>query len=287
MPALKAADLDGLRAKIAALEKRPLLAEGAALTAARLGRGAAETGAEMPELFNAQPGLLQEIFADEPRDAGALLGFGLGLARGLLSPQRPALLYLQLAAEGQELGLPYALGLGRLGIDPGQVVIGRLQNLTELLWAIEEALACRAVAAVIADLCGQHKQLDFTVSRRLGLRSQAGGAATLLLRYGRQREASAAPLRWRVQPARSGRLRLDPQAPGRMRVMAVLEKGRLGTAVQKLEGSGFLLEWVDNGFVAIKRLGAAAGTGGNGVIGAAPLAGAQPAALGHRLSQAG
>ncbi|WP_156384463.1 ImuA family protein [Devosia sp. Root413D1] len=285
MPGLARHDLDALRLKIAALEKRPLLAEGAAMLAERLGQVANDRGenADPLELLAAPHGLLHEVFADEQRQSGAALGFTFGLARQLLTSQRQAVLYLQLVGEGQELGLPYGAGLTQFGIDPARLVIGRIDSMTELLWAMEEAIACRAVAGVIADLASHPKALDFTVSRRLSLRAAAAGTSAFLVRYGRGREASAAKLRWRISPAMSGELPFDPRAPGIPRFQVEIEKGRLGDKTQRAEGKTMLVDWTENGFVSVepkRRTGAA-------VHRTAPPSRPVAATLGHRLSQAG
>lgn len=285
MPGLARHDLAALRLKIAALEKRPLLAEGAAMLAERLGKAANDAAelADPLELLAAPAGLLHEVFADEQRQSGAALGFTFGLARQLLTAERQAVLYLQLSGEGQELGLPYGAGLQQFGIDPANLVIGRIDNMTELLWAMEEAIACRAVAGVIADLASHPKALDFTVSRRLSLRAAAAGTSAFLVRYGRGREASAAKLRWRVSPAMSGELPFDPRAPGLPRFQIEIEKGRLGDKTQRAEGKTMLVDWTENGFVSVdpKRRTAIA------VRRAAPPSRPVAAPLGHRLSQAG
>lgn len=262
--------LEALRARIAGLENRPLLAARATLAAAT------------PEaLLNAPPGLLHEVFSPELRNAGAALAFALGQARALLSPSRPAVIYLQLVADAQETGVPYGAGLAHFGFDPAALVIGRLGTITELLWALEEAVSCRAVAAVIADVAGHHKALDFTASRRLSLRAEAGRTSIFLLRYGEGREASAARFRWRIEPAVSGSAPFDPRAPAAPRFRARLEKGRLGAAMRAAgAGMDFMVDWIEHGFVVVgdgERDGRAAGA-------AAP--GAAPAALGDRLSQA-
>lgn len=285
MPGLARHDLAALRLKIAALEKRPLLAEGAAMLAERLGKAANDASelADPLELLAAPAGLLHEVFADEQRQSGAALGFTFGLARQLLTSERQAVLYLQLSGEGQELGLPYGAGLQQFGIDPANLVIGRIDNMTELLWAMEEAIACRAVAGVIADLASHPKALDFTVSRRLSLRAAAAGTSAFLVRYGRGREASAAKLRWRVSPAMSGEMPFDPRAPGLPRFQIEIEKGRLGDKTQRAEGKTMLVDWTENGFVSVdpKRRTAIA------VRRTTPPSRPVAAPLGHRLSQAG
>ncbi|HTJ57865.1 MAG TPA: hypothetical protein VL418_09925 [Devosiaceae bacterium] len=269
--------LADLKARIADLEQRPLLAGGAAL----LGQDQQERG-ELAALA-APAGLLHEVYADEQRQNGAALGFALGLARGLLSPARPAILFLQPAHEAQEVGLPYGPGLKSFGIEPERLLIGRFKNPAELLWAVEEAVACRAVAAVVAEVLGAPKVLDFTASRRLSLRAATGGASVLLVRYGQQREASAARLRWRIGPAVSQPPSFDDRAPGAARWQVVLEKGKLGPGLMEA-GLELLLDWTEHGFTPVS--GKAPGPGQRDVT-RPSVHGALPAALGHRLSQAG
>jgi protein ImuA len=284
MPGLASHHLETLRLKIAALEKRPMLAEGAALVAQRLGAPSAanDTRLEFAELLAAPAGVLHEIFADEQQQGSVALGFALGLVRSLIGGERRAIVYLQLADETQELGLPYAIGLKQFGIDPDMLIIGRVGNVTELLWAMEEAISCRAVAGAIADIAGHPKALDFTVSRRLSLRTSAAGTSAFLLRYGREREASACKLRWRVSPAPSGEQAFDSLAPGLLRFRVEIEKKRLGSKLQRAENKRLVLDWTENGFVS-------AGSARSGAHShkTAAVSRPQPAALGDRLSQAG
>jgi protein ImuA len=281
MASLATAELDALRAKIAAIEKRPVLAEGAAERAVRPASvPQMPARSEAADILAAPAGVLHEVFADEQRLSGTALGFTLGMARGLIGGERQAILYLQLAAEAQELGLPYSIGLERFGLDPDKLVIGRIESLTELLWAIEEAIACRAIAGVIADLAGYPKALDFTVSRRLSMRAAAAGTSAFIIRYGRQREASAAKLRWRVMASLSAEQRFDAFAPGPPSFVVEVEKRRLGGTSQRAENTRLTLDWTENGFVSVEpRLGPQFSN-------STPISRPQPAALGHRLSQA-
>lgn len=283
MRGLAIADLDALRRRIAALEKRPVLADGAAVAAARPGRPVAanDTRPRIEELLAIPPGVLHEVFVDEQRNGTAGLGFALGLARGLLGGGRQAILYLQLVEQAQEMGVPYALGLSRFGIDPDQLILARTNSLTELLWAMEEAIACRAVAGVIADIHGRPKALDFTASRRLSLRSSAGGSSVFLVRYGREREASAAKLRWRVEPELSAGQPFDPQAPGPPRYLVDIEKRRLAGKSPRVETMRLTLDWTENGFVSAED------GSRTGQSSAAPAPRFVAATLGDRYSQAG
>lgn len=260
--------LDRLRARIAHMEGRPGTLEPMALQAQSLRQN---------DLPLAQPGSLHEIFADSARDGAAGLGFTLLQARQLVTPQRPALFFFQLAHEGQETGLPYALGLKAYGLDANRLILGRMKKLEDLLWALEEALACRAVAGVIAEVRGQFKTLDFTVSRRLGLRAHEGGAGVFMLRYGHEREASAADFRWRVAPSLSGERLFDARAPGAARWHVELEKARHW-------GNGANGYWLVSGTQDGIRIVEAAG-GGEKTD--APTSGAASAALCDRLSETG
>ena len=269
-----------LRARIAAIERQPLAEHG------RLPAG--EEKPSLLALTRPLPGVLQEVYTDARPDGGAALGFALGLLRGLVTPARPAVFFLQLVHEAQEVGLPYALGLSGFGLAPERLIVGRLTHPKELLWAVEEAIACRAVAAVIAELPDDTRALDFTASRRLSLRAAAGGASVLLLRYGRERAASAARLRWHIAPAPSQAPPFDDRAPGDPRWRASLERSGLPQSVLR-GGEEILLDWTKNGFIPVRADDPAE----RNIPGNAepsrrpPPSGAPPALLGDRLAEAG
>lgn len=225
--------LAALRNVIADIERKPALAELRA-------RSFEVTEGVFPRLPG---GLVQEIFTDAVRDGGASLGFALGQARTLLTSRRMAVLYLQLDKDAQFFGLPYGPGLSSFGFDPAQMIIVRTSDMRELLWVAEESLACRAVAGIVADIGGAPEVLDFTVSRRLSLRTVESGTSLFLLRYGQQRPASAAHLRWHLLPHRSGRRPFDDRAPGAARWDLRLEKGNAGQ-----RNSEWILEWTGNEF---------------------------------------
>jgi protein ImuA len=264
----KAKTIAALRERIENLEKRPLLAESIVSFSDR---------SNFPV---GSAGLLHEVFADDQRDAGAALGFALGQARELLSQERPALLILQLRHDGLNIGIPYGVGLLSFGIDPQTVVFGRVETAIELLWAMEEAIACRAVAAVIADIGTPIKALDFTASRRLSLRAAAAGSSAFLLRFGRDREASASRLRWHISSMLSAHPRFDEHAPGEPRWLVKLEKGRFGSRSDPVE---WMLDWTKNGFSIVKP----AKGYGSPPRAVPPVPRIVPAVLGDRLSQAG
>jgi protein ImuA len=263
--------LQSLRDKIAAIETGPVLA-------------GHEAELRSEKLLAIPPGVLNEIFASHVSHAATAMGISLAMARGLITPQRKGLIVLQLADEGQKTGLPYGPGLLDFGIDPRMLVFARPQSIVELLWAMEEAIACQAVAAVVADVASFHKALDFTASRRLSLRSAASGTGVFLIRYTQGREASAARYRWRIAPAVSGPMPFDEQAAGPPRWKVILEKGRLQPSRSVgAAGEDYLVDWTKNGFVPADIHGADRRV----PKGKPALPRPKPAQMGHRLSQAG
>lgn len=267
----KAQTLEALKQQVAALETGPLIRD-------------ADTRPAAEGLLATPRGVLHEVFADSLADAGAALGFALAQARRMLAPERPGLLILGLKSDAQELGLPYGLGLGSFGLDTEAIVLIRTETIAELLWAIEEAVACRAVGAIVADIAYPHKALDFTASRRLALRCTASGGTVFVVRYARGREASAARYRWHIAPRLSRSPPYDDRAPGPPRWQVTLEKGSLS---QSRRGSphsdAYLVDWTEDGFVPAD--------GGSrsdpGVSRPAALPHRAPAALGDRLPETG
>lgn len=229
--ATTSATITDLRTRIAALEQNPALTE----------NGPDQTQTEA--LLGAAPkGTLHEVWSDSFTHTSALNGFSLGQAKSLLTPKRLAIIWLHLGHEATEMGLPYGAGVKNFGLEPDCLIIGRMATITDLLWAIEEAVACAAIAAVIADIGTHHKALDFTASRRLNLRANAAGASIFLQHYGPDREASAATYRWHIAPTLSTQAPFDHRAPGTARWQVTLEKGAKGNR------NHWHVNWTENGF---------------------------------------
>lgn len=269
MPGPKAIVLEALRQRIAAFDPAPSL----------------PVAATSPHGFLAvPPGYVHEVFAPTLMDIGAALGFTLGQARKYLTPQRPGILVLQLRGDLQETGVPYGPGLAGFGLDPDSVTFVQTGSIAELLWALEEALACRAVGAVVADFAHPHKALDFTASRRLSLRAADSGISVFLLSVMKDREASAAKYRWRIAPILSRAVPFDARAPGPPRWRVVLEKGQVRAGRPAgAEGETYLVDWTGNGF-ALADIGS---KDRPRALPGAAVPGALSAVLGNRLSQTG
>ena len=108
-----------------------------------------------------------------------------------------------------ESGAPYGPGLESFGLPPERLLTVAAAHTRDLLWAMEEALRCRAVAAVIGEV--RHGEIDGVAVRRLSLAAAQSGALALLLRGSPPQDASTAATRWVVGAAPS----LPSVIPGR------------------------------------------------------------------------
>ena len=146
---------------------------------------------------------LSELFATHPRDAGAI-GFLLAqVERG-----KP-LLWVQERMAILEGGRVYPPGLGDFSI-----IHVEARDARAALWAMEEGLRCTALGAVIGEVWGDPRALDFTATRRLAVAAERSGVAAWLVRFGATPNLSGARMRWRLMSAPSLANALDPRAPG-------------------------------------------------------------------------
>ena len=109
------------------------------------------------------------------------------------------------AGEG---GGPYGPGLDLFGLASARMLVLRVPKPVDVLWAMEEALRCRALACVIAELTGDGGVADLTATRRLALAAREGISAQnsgfgLLIRHRTTSMPSAAATRWEIAPSLS------------------------------------------------------------------------------------
>ena len=125
----------------------------------------------------------------EVRGDRAATGFCAALLARMHETDGKPVLWLE---RGRDLYMP---GLTRFGLKAGAVLtVSGISRDADMLWAIEEALGCGALSAVV----GEIRAADFTASRRLQLAAEAGGVTCLLLGEGRQGGAATALSRWQV-----------------------------------------------------------------------------------------
>jgi hypothetical protein len=94
-----------------------------------------------------------------------------------------AVLWIEPEAAEFEGGALYGPGLELLGLPMARVIGLRVAHERDGAWAMEEALRCRAIAAVVGEFAREKNTLDLTMLRRLALAAGEGGGLGLLLRH--------------------------------------------------------------------------------------------------------
>jgi protein ImuA len=126
-----------------------------------------------------------------------------------------------------EAGALYGPGLDLLGLPMERLVILRVARQREALWAMEEALKCRAISVVVAEI----EESNLTATRRLALAAGEGGGLGLILRNSPSPGTpSTAATRWEVASAPSERDRFGGLGP--MNLVLSLVKNRRGRTGQ-------------------------------------------------------
>jgi len=183
--------LEELRQRLRRLEKPPGLVDGPAT----LPLGAPAVDAVLGG--GLMRGALHEIAATGEAHMAAATGFALGVTT--LASQCAVWIAEDMAA--LESGAPYGPGLDGFGLAPERLVTVAVAQRRDLLWAMEEALRCRATGCVIGEM--RHGALDAVAVRRLSLAAAETGALALILRAAPEDDASTAATRWLVDAAAS------------------------------------------------------------------------------------
>ncbi len=254
-----------LRERIAALEGR-----GAATSRATRPRVSFGEGSSLDRLLGGglARGALHEIVPGRPGDAVAASGFAAALSARfalehfpanrasvrvakmrqnkeveLLSdspgsdsaPKAAPIVWILEDGVRREWGTPYGPGLRLHGLDPARLVLVHARDVRESLWCLEEAVKCRAPAAVVAELWTLEKAYDLGASRRLVLAARESGTPALLvasrLARGADRLSSAATTRFEILSAAGSRLApagRGPPLPGLASWSVRIVKARTG-----------------------------------------------------------
>ena len=145
------------------------------------------------------PGAALHELSATPLHLGAAAGFALALA-SLAQKRARETLWIATDFGSLETGAPYGPGLDQFGLPTERLLIARVARPVDALFAMEEALKCRALSAVIAEL---GEAPDLTATRRLSLAAKDHGGLGLILRHGLSDAPSAARTRWQVAAAPS------------------------------------------------------------------------------------
>ncbi len=208
----KARDLKALRKQINALD---------------LGRVCLEEQQTSPHPEHMLKHGFHECVGQDEQDFSTVLGFALAAAGRVQTDCSKPVLVCTLAGNAQEYGALYPCGLSAFGIDFKDVLSVEVNKEPDLYWVAEECLSSDALSAVILTGGYQEKSYDFTISRRLKLRSEESTVPLYLIRNWKQSDATAANGRWRVRRMASSENALVPPGralPGSPRFQVQLEK---------------------------------------------------------------
>lgn len=134
-------------------------------------------------------GAVHEFISNAKENAAATNGFMAGLLGQLVKKGT--------AVWVSNKRIIYPPALKNYGIDPERIIFIDLWKQKEVLWAIEEALKCDAIAAVIGEL----SELSFTESRRLQLAVEQSKVTGFIHRYDpRSENVTACVSRWKIVP---------------------------------------------------------------------------------------
>jgi protein ImuA len=134
-------------------------------------------------------GSVHEFLALTLEDAAATCGFLSGLFSSLIG------------AEGTALWISscrniFPPALRMFGVQPDRLIFIDLPGEKNILWAMEEALKCGALTAVIGEL----KEISFTESRRLQLAVEQSRVTGFILRRNfKGNSTTACVSRWRIK----------------------------------------------------------------------------------------
>jgi protein ImuA len=147
--------------------------------------------------------ILSELFALHPRDCGWT-----GFLLAQLDTSKP-LLWIQDRMAILESGRVHPPGL-----PSNNLIHVEARDARDVLWAMEEGIRCSCLSAVVGELWGDPRALDFTASRRLAVASERSGVAAFLVRLNGHPNLSGARMRWRIASRPSLLNDLDPRVPG-------------------------------------------------------------------------
>lgn len=180
-------------------------------------------------------GALHEIAAAGEPHVPAAAGFAAAVAGRASPSSRQCFVWIAEDMALAESGALHGPGLDTFGIAPERLVTVAVAHRRDLLWAMEEALRCRAVAAVIGEVRGG--TLDGVAVRRLSLAAAESGALALLLRTAPADDASTAATRWIVGAAPAAP---NPYGLGAPRFAARLTRNRRGST------ASWIIEWSED-----------------------------------------
>lgn len=138
-------------------------------------------------------GCVHEFLSELPEGGAATGGFIAGLLTILMSGNgtKGSLIWI---SPSRKIFPP---ALKSFGIEPDRFIFVDLKKERDVAWAMEEALKCAALTAVV----GEVRDIDFTASRRLQLAVEQSKVTGFIIRNNKSKPGTTACVsRWRIMP---------------------------------------------------------------------------------------
>ena len=182
-------------------------------------------------------GAIHEFLGEASEHAAACTGFISGILSALMQ-NGGACLWI---SKTRKL-FPAALKI--FGVEPGRIIFIDLHSEKDVLWVMEEALKCKGIAAVVAEV----REISFAQSQRLQLALERTKVTGFVIRTDANKiSTTACVARWQIIPLAS---KLEEGMPGigfpRWRVdLLRVRNGNPGS---------WNIEWSDEGFIPVTEI---------------------------------
>lgn len=160
------------------------------------GSGSSSLDSKLGTLKDAFPnasfplGAVHEFISERKEDATATSGFVAGILAALMGNEGTSVWI----SSSRTIFPP---ALKNFGIDPERLIFIDLKKEKDIIWAMDEALKCAALSAVIGEVQG----ISFTSSRRLQLAVENSQVTGFILRNNlRNLSTTACVSRWKIAP---------------------------------------------------------------------------------------
>ena len=222
---------------ISRLQKDILLLQGFAPPAADMAKGIGLGPLESAFPNGVFPvGAIHEMVCPTPEQAAATGGLMSGLLASLMR-QGGVCLWISVS------GKLFPPALKAFDVDPDRVIFIDVKREKDVLWAMEEALKCGGLAAVIAEV----REVSFAQSRRLQLAVEGSKVTGFLFRNDpRKLTSTTCVARWQVTPLPS---ELSGELPGVGFPRWQVELLRVRNGSPGI----WNLEWVDGRFMPVEE----------------------------------
>lgn len=138
-------------------------------------------------------GAIHEFLCANPEGTAASQGFIAGILNGLMQ-KAGICLYISRCRN------LFPTALYTFGVEPHQVIFVDPDRERDILWTMEEALKCKELAAVVAEV----RDITFAQSRRLQLALEKSHVTGFIIRTDTNRVTSTACVaRWQIKPLES------------------------------------------------------------------------------------